>query len=145
MGAFSTEECAWSQTSVKLLGRTIKGIRGFEFKNDNEKEHLYAAGKKPIDIQEGNEKPEGNLKLLKYEVDLLNDAAQLAGFSSIATVPHDGISITCNYKKTIASEIRTVQAFGVAFGGVGFAMEQNAKMTEVTLAFLAMEIIFKKG
>ena len=40
----TSDECAWSRFEVKILGRTIKGLRGFGFKKEVEKEHLYGAG-----------------------------------------------------------------------------------------------------
>lgn len=141
---FTTKECAWSQTSVKLLTRTIGGLRGFEFKKAVEKEHLYAAGADPIDIQSGNIKPDGSLDMLKYELDLLNDAAQTAGFTDITEVPHEAVVITCSYKKLPTDPIRIVEAFGVAFTDISVGMKQNAKMTEIALPFLAMKIVHRK-
>lgn len=140
MPTFSTKECAWAHVSVTLLGRTIVGLRGFEFKKTVEKEHLYGAGDLPIDIQSGNQKFEGNLKLLKFEVDLLNDAASVANYDDILDVPHNQIVITCNYKKKDTDAPRTIIVTGVAFNELTTTMEQNAKMTEVTLPFLAMNI-----
>lgn len=142
---FDTEECAWSHTSVKLLGRTLTGIRGFSFKKGVEKEHLYAAGPDPIDIQSGNKKPEGSLKILKYEFDLLNDAAQAAGYEDITEVPHSLVLITCSYKKRNTDPIRIIEAQGVAFTEFDNSMEQNAKMTEITLPFLSMRNTVRKG
>jgi hypothetical protein len=140
MDVFSTKECAWQNTSITVLGRKVTGLRGFEFKKTVEKEHLYAAGSAPIDIQDGNKKYEGNLKLLKYEVDLLNDAALTAGFADITEVPHESILITTEYKKVVTDKPRKIIAAGVGFTEMGFAMEQNAKMTEVTLPFIAINI-----
>lgn len=140
--SFSTKECAWAQTTVKLLGRTITGIRGFEFRKAKEKEHLYAAGSDPIDIQEGNRTPTGSLTLLKYEVDLLNEAARAAGYADITEVPHTLISATCTFKKTPNTKMETVTALGISFSELPVGMQQNAKMTEVTLPFLAMRVLF---
>lgn len=140
MGVFSTKECAWSQVSVTVLSRKIVGLRGFEFKKTVEKEHLYAAGDMPIDIQTGNKKFEGSLKLLKFEVDLLNAAALAAGYADILEVPHSAIAITCEYKKGSADDTRRLTVTGVAFTELSRAMEQNAKMSEVSLPLLAMDI-----
>jgi hypothetical protein len=142
---FDTAECSWSHTSIKMLGRTLTGLRGFSFKKGIEKEHLYAAGSDPVDIQSGNKKPEGSLKVLKFELDLLNDAAQDAGYEDIAEVPHTLITITCAYKKRPTDPIRIVEAQGVAFTDLEIAMEQNAKMTEVSLPFLSMKNTVRKG
>lgn len=137
---FSTKDCAWSNITITLLGRKITGLRGFEFKKSIEKEHVYAAGDEPVDITSGNKKYEGNLKMLKYETDLLNEAALAAGFADITEVPHTLIAITCEFKKTATTPIKIVAVPGVAFTEINLAMEQNAKMTEITLPFLAMRI-----
>lgn len=143
MGAFSTSECAWSQTSVTILKRTVVGITGFEFKAAIEKEYLRAAGSKPIDIQMGDESYTGSLKLLKYEVDMLNEAAQFAGYETILHVPHTLITVTCVYKKSLSDAPKTIAVQQLAFTDMPFAMERTAKMTEVSLPFIAMDMKFK--
>jgi len=138
---FKSDECAWAGVSMKVLSRTITGLRGFEFDIDIDIEHLFAAGNKPIDIQEGNEKPSGSIKLLKYEVDLMNDAAQAAGYPHIAKVPKEAILITCAFKKELTSKMRTITAVAVKFSKLNFGMEQNAKMSDVQMPFLCMDIV----
>jgi hypothetical protein len=81
------------------------------------------------------------LKLLKAEVDMMNDAAVKAGYADILEVPHTLISITVEFKKTMSSQARYITVPGVAFTELAIAMEQNAKMTEVTLPFLAMRAL----
>jgi len=142
--AITTSECAWSAVSVQVLGRKLTGLRGFSNKKSVEKEPLYASGPDPVDITTGNKKYEGNLKLLKYELDLMNDAAQAAGYEDITEVPHTLISIVTQYKKNETDPIRTISAMGVAFMEMDEAMEQNAKMTEVTLNWIAMKIVHTK-
>lgn len=136
---FSTAECAWHQTSIKLLGRTIVGVTGFEFKKAHEKEYLHAAGAEPIDIQSGNKTYPGTLTVLKYELDLLNDAARAAGFEDITEVPHESVVVTCLYKKKPTDPTRTVTVAGVSFTDITLAMQQNAKNTQVPLPFLSMK------
>lgn len=143
--AFTTQECDWSQVSMKIFNTTIVGLRGFSFKNSVEKEHLFAAGSKPISIQNGNEKPEGSLKLLKFEIDKLNDAAQLAGYASFLHVPYELCTITCAFKRTKASPMYIIDAIGVGFSEQEVAMEQGAKFSESNVPFLAMQITLRKG
>jgi hypothetical protein len=138
----TTSECAWSHFEVKVLGRVIKGLRGFSFKKTVEKEHLYGAGDDPLDIMTGNKKYEGNIKLLGFEVDALNKAAGLAQFGDITEVPHELIVITCSYKRRITDSVKTYTASGVAFTENGVDLEQNAKHREITLPFIAMNIDF---
>lgn len=138
---FNTKDCAWSNVTITLLGRKIVGLRGFSAKKTVEKEHVYASGDEPMDIQSGNKKYEGSYKVLKYELDLLNKAAQDAGFADITEVPHTAITSTIEYKKTITSSNEVLNVLGIAFTEVDYKGEQNAKMMEVDLPFLAMRII----
>lgn len=140
---FSTKECAWKSVEVKMLGRTFVGIKGFEFSKSIEKEYLYGAGSEPIDIQEGNRAYPGHLKLLKYEVDMLNEAAAKAGYEDITEVPHEAIAITCNFKKNAGDPTKTITAMGVAFSENKIGMEQGGKFSEVTLPFLSMKTTIK--
>lgn len=141
--SLSTKECAWSQVKVKVLGRTLTGIRGFEYKKAVAKEALYAAGSKPIDIQSGNESFDGNLRLLKYEVDMLNDAALAAGYGDLLGLPHEVVAITVSYKKRATDPMRTATVVGVAFTELPHGMEQGATMQEVTIPFVAMDVVLR--
>lgn len=144
--AFSTKECAWAQTSMKLLGATITGIRGFEFKKNIEKELIFAAGDEAIDITQGNKSVSGSLTLLKYEFDKLNDAAQAAGYEDITEVPHNAILITCAFKLNATTPVRIIETtLGAAFTEHTVAMQQNAKMTEVPLPFIAQKLVMRKA
>ncbi|MDA6072085.1 hypothetical protein NJT12_20880 [Flavobacterium sp. AC] len=136
----SSSECAWAHFEVKVLTRTIKGLRGFGFKKEFEKEHLYGAGDEAIDIQTGNKKSSGSIKVLGFEADAMNKAARLAGFEDITEVPHEAIVITCSYRKRLIDPISTYIASGVAFTESGVDMEQNAKHREITLPFIAMNV-----
>lgn len=144
--AFSTKECAWAQVSMKLLGANITGIRGFEFKEMVEKELIFAAGQVAIDITEGNESASGSLTLLKYEFDKLTDAAQLAGYSSLLKVPHPVILVTCAFKLNATTPVRIIETpFGLAFTDYTVSQQQNAKMTEVNLPWIAPRLTLRAG
>lgn len=139
MPGFSIKECAWNQTSMRMLGRTIEGLKGFEFGKEKEKELIYAAGDEPVDITSGNKKVDGNITALKYEWDQLNDAAQTAGFEDILDVPHTLVLITCAFKVNDASPIRILEVTGVAFSKWTLAMQQNAKFMDVPMPFIAIK------
>ena len=123
------------------MGRRINGLRGFELKKSVEKEHLYGTGQNPLDIQDGNVKCEGSIKILGFEFDALNKAAMAAGFSDITEVPHEAIMMTVRLQKSPAEPKVVFNVRGMAFTEAINSMEQNAKMREVTLPFLAMDII----
>nr|WP_315032492.1 hypothetical protein [uncultured Chryseobacterium sp.] len=134
----TSSECAWAHFEVKLLSKVIKGLRGFSTKKTVESEHIYGSGNEPIDIMKGNTKYEGNVKLLGFEADALNKAAQAAGYDDITEVPHELIVITISYKKRPVDKITTIVTSGVQFTEDGFEMEQGAKNREVTLPYIAM-------
>lgn len=140
-----SNDFAWANITCVVLGRKLTGLRGFELSKKVEKEHVFASGNEPVDIGDGNKTYTGSLKLLKHEVDKLNDAALVAGYADITEVPHPLITITMEYKKLINTERRIITAIGVGFTEITHAMEQNAKMSEVTLPFLAMRIVNAKA
>jgi hypothetical protein len=134
----TTSECAWSHFEVKILNRIIKVLRGFETKKTKEAEHLHGAGNEPIDIMTGMIKYEGNVKVLGFEADAMNKAAQDAGYDDITEVPHELIVITISFKRRITDKIKTIVTTGVQFTEDGFSLEQNAKFREITLPYIAM-------
>src|SRR5574344_1726419 len=118
-----SKECAWHQSELKILGRVITGIRGWEIKKTVEKEPLYGAGQEPIDITEGNRKTEGNIKVLGFEADALNKAAQIAGFDDITSVPHELIVMNLKLKKTLVDKPTNIAVRGISFTECGDSME----------------------
>jgi hypothetical protein len=136
---FSTKECAWKHVTVKILGRTLVGIRGYSFEKNIDKEYLRASGDEPIDIQTGDKSYPMSITLLKYEVDMLNDAALAAGYEDILEVPHEAVTLTCQFKKRITDTARTITASGIAFTSLKAAMETNGKFTPVDLPALSMK------
>lgn len=138
----TSSECAWAKFELKILGRVVKGLRGFELKKEVEKEHLYGAGDDPLDITAGNKKYTGNIKVLGFEADALNKTAAQAQFGDITEVPHEAIVITCSFKRRLTDPISTYTITGVAFTENGVSLNQNDKHREITLPFLAMNIDF---
>lgn len=141
--SFSTNECAYKSVRVKMLNRTFVGLQAWEFGKKIDKEYLYGAGDEPIDIQEGNKSYPGSLTLLKYEVDMLNDAAMAAGYLDITEVPHTAITIETEFKKTPTAPMRRIQVLGVAFTDLTMAQQQGAKSTPVQLPYLSMKTILR--
>ena len=135
-----TTECAWADLEVKILGRTIRGLRRIEYSKTREKEHLYGSGAEPLDIQSGNKAYTGSITLLGFEADAMNTAAQAAGYEDITEVPHEAIVLTAKYQKTLLDPKTFVTITGIGFSEDTTSMEQNAKNREIQLPFLAMNI-----
>lgn len=135
-----SSEFAWHNADVKLFGRSITGLRGWELHKEVEKEQLYGAGQHAIDITEGNVKCSGSVTVLGYELDAMNRAAQMAGFDDILSIPHETTVMTVTYRKTLADPITKKVARGVAFTSLPDSMQQGAKYREVQLSFVCMDI-----
>ena len=135
-----SSEFAWHNADLKLLGRSVTGLRGWELNKEVEKEQLYGAGQHAIDITEGNVKCSGSLTVLGYELDAMNSAAQAAGYDDILAMPHEGVVLTVTYRKTTADPITKQVARGVAFTNMPQSMQQGAKNREIQLSFVCMDI-----
>lgn len=136
----TSKECSWYEAELKILGRTIKGTTGFSVKKEVTKEEIYGAGQHAIDIGEGNIKVSGELKLLGFESDALNRAAQAAGYDDILDVPHELVVLTAKYQKRTSAEKNYVTVTGIAFTELPEGFDQGAVKREVTLPFIAMDM-----
>lgn len=136
----TSSECAWANFEVKILGRQIKGLRGFGLKKEKDVEEIYGEGNEPIDINEGNNKYSGSLKLLGFEIDAMNKIAKLAGYDDLTEVPHEVVILTLSFKKKLVDPLTTYIVRGVKFTEWSAEMEQGAKHRETTIPFKAMSI-----
>lgn len=135
-----SSEFSWHNANVKLLGRSITGLRGWELKKEVEKEQLYGAGQHALDITEGNIKCSGSITVLGYELDAMNRAAQAAGYDDILSLPHEAVVLTVTYRKSPADPITKQVARGVSFSDMPQGMQQGAKNREIQLSFVCMDI-----
>ncbi len=135
-----SSEFAWHHIEVKVLDRILVGITGWELKREVEKEAQYGAGQHAIDIQAGNIKCSGSITVWGYELDRMEQAAQLAGYESLADVPHELIVITVTGRKLAKDPITTWVATGVSFSETSDSMSQNDKKRECQLPFICMDI-----
>jgi len=134
----TSSECAWSHFEVKILNRVLKGLRGFESKKSVDASHLHGAGSEPLDITKGNITYDGNIKILGFEADAMNKAAQDAGYDDITEVPHEAIIIMISFKRRLTDKLKTYVTTGVQFTEDGVSMDQGAKNREITLPYIAM-------
>ncbi|RFM32258.1 hypothetical protein [Chitinophaga silvisoli] len=132
---FDTKEVTWANMKVVLLGKELTGIRGIKYKLTQEKEHLHGAGDEPIGIQRGKRIYEGEIKLLKFEYDILADAVKNAGGRDILDLSAE---IVVTYVKDATSTPRTDIIQGFQFKEFEKGWEQGAKFMELTLPIIFM-------
>lgn len=133
------KEAEWADFRVAIDGANIVGLRGLSHTETDEDEPLHAAGRLPVGIQTGNTTFEGELKILKNELDALNIAAKAAGYGSIKDVPN--VVITATYLPKGARALRTNTLMGVKIGSIQEGWDQGAKFMELTLPFKFLELI----
>lgn len=132
---FDTKEVTWANMKVVLLGKELTGIRSIKYKLTQEKEHLHGAGDEPIGIQRGKRTYEGEIKLLKFEYDILADAVKKAGGRDILDLSAE---IVVTYVKDALSAPRTDIIQGFQFKEFEKGWEQGAKFMELTLPIIFM-------
>lgn len=126
-------EAEWAQFEVNFAGKRIAGLRGLNYDKSYEDEALYAAGDEPISIQSGNKAYSGELKVLKGELDLMNAAAQAAGYDDITDV--HGLIIVAAYLPKGDRLLKTDTLTGVKINKLPKGWDQGAKMMDVSLPF----------
>lgn len=136
---FDTQECEWADMEVAIEGADVVKIRGVRYGIETDASHLHAKGRKPISIQRGNDKPTGELRLLKSALDALNDAAKTAGVKNILGLPFD---VTISYvPKDSNGQLRVDTLVGCKVTKYEKGWEQGAQQMEITLPILFLDLV----
>lgn len=130
-----TREYEWSDITVILAGRDVKGIRGISYTSSQEKELLYGKGNKPMSIQKGNKDFSGNIRLTQSEVCALEDAAG----KDILDISFNVVVAYGNPSKGDA--MRTDLLKGVQFTEDPKTMNQGDKMMEIELPIIMLDVV----
>ena len=129
----SQKEVEWADIQVNFAGAELTKITGIKYKSKKDKAPLHAEGDKAISIQSGNRTYEGELKLLKGAVDMINKAAVAAGGDDLLDIQVD---IIVTYLPIGAREIEIDTLISVDITEYEKGMEQGAKSMPITLPFL---------
>ena len=137
---FNSKQYSWSNVQIAPFGAVMIGCRGIKYKKSQEKEAVYAAGSKPHSIQSGNEAVEGEIVMLQSSLEAIQETVRntfgpAAGLNDIP--PFD---IPISYKPKVGPIINDVVKFA-EFTEVEKGMSQGDKFMEVTLPFIALDIL----
>lgn len=134
--SFSTQQYAFKDLKIVLLGRTLVGFQGIKYKVATDKEPVFGRGNKALAIQSGNERVEGELMLLQSELELLIAAVKTAQpGKKITDIAFD---LVVGYGDGNTSVTDIVK--GAQFTEYEKGMEQEDKFMQVTLPFLALDV-----
>ena len=126
----NTREFEWSDISLVVAGRDIKGFRGVKYSEKQEKEALYAKGKKAHCIQSGNIAYEGELTLTQSEYETL----RLAMGGSILS---GSLSMVVAYGNPSKGDVMVTDALsGCEFTKDSTEWKQGDKFQEKSLPFV---------
>ena len=126
----NTREFEWSDISLVVAGRDIKGFRGVKYSEKQEKEALYAKGNKAHCIQSGNITYEGELTLTQSEYETL----RLAMGGSILS---GSLSMVVAYGNPSKGDVMVTDALsGCEFTEDATEWKQGDKFQEKSLPFV---------
>lgn len=135
---FDSKECEWADMTVTFAGAPIAKVTGIKYGVKQNKEHLYAAGNKPISIQSSKKEFTGEIKMLKGALDAINTAAVAVGGDDITDLAFD---LVIFYKPKGARPPQTDTVIGVQISDYMKGWDTQSTHMEITCPFLAMDII----
>jgi hypothetical protein len=132
------KEVAWHERQVLIDGKPVVKLQGLKYKFGQSNEYIYGAGNKVLDINPGNEAPEGTLIVLHGDLMTLNKAAMAVGYKSIVNAP---ITIVDYYKPSANRPGITYTLVQCYISEFEIDMEQGAAMMKVSLPFKFVDLI----
>lgn len=136
-GAFNSNEYAWVDVNVVMLGREVVGLRGIEYKVKQQKEVLFATGKKGRGIQKGKKEYEGTITLLQSELIALDRAAQEKGYEDITDIDFDVIISYIPDNGVVTTD----KVLNVSITEIPRSMKEGDLQMEVALPFIALDVV----
>lgn len=133
---FNTNEYAWVDVKVVMLGREVTGLRGIEYKVKRQKEALFAAGQKPRGIQKGKKEYEGTITLLQSEVIALDRAAQEKGYEDITDIDFDVIVSYLPENGVVTTD----KIVNVSITETPKSIKEGDLQQEIALTFIALDV-----
>ena len=131
---YNSEEYAWKDLSINVLGRVLNGVTGLKYSEKTDQTPLYGRGQKPIAIQSGNMSFEGEITLLQSEAIALQNAAKAAN-KRVGQISFD---IVAAY--SIDTAINTDIIKGVKISDFEKALKQGDKNMEIAFKFMALDV-----
>lgn len=129
----NTREFEWSDITLVVAGRDVKGFRGVKYSEKQEKEAIYGKGNKPHSIQRGNISYEGEVTLTQSEYETL----RLAMGGSILS---GSLSMTIAYGNPSEGSLMVTDILiGCEFTEDVSEWKQGDKFQEKSLPFVFLE------
>lgn len=134
---FNSEEYAWGDIKVMLLGREVVGLRGMEYKVKRQKEALFATGMKARGIQKGKKEYDGTITILQSELIALDRAAQEKGYEDITDIDFDVIVSYLPENGVITTD----KVVNASITEIPRSMKEGDLQMEIALPFIALDVV----
>lgn len=135
MVQINNKEYAWGDIKIVVLGRTIEGCTGIEYKIKQAKEAKFGAGRQAKSIQYGKEEVEGTLTVMQSELIALNQAGRAKGYQNALGFDFD-IIITYLAGTTVTIDKISCASLTELPGG----MKEGDMQAEIALSFIALAV-----
>ena len=130
----------WADISFILGGRVVVGCRGINYKESQDKSLLYGKGNRPISIQKGNKKYDGNVTMLQSEIETLKELARATHGPSGSILDLNLNAVVCYGDPSKGDVMLTDLLYNIQFTEVDKGMKQGDQNMEVSLPFIYTDL-----
>lgn len=137
MGAvvINSEEYAWGEINVVLLGKNIAALTEISYKKSQEKKLRYGRGVRPTGISRGNKKYEGSITILQSEYLALEAASPNGDILDLRN-----LDIVFSFGDKETGILTTKTAKFCEFTEAEEAMKQGDSEMPIKLPFVCLDI-----
>ena len=130
----------WADISFILGGRVVVGCRGINYNESQEKSLLYGKGNRPLSIQRGNKKYDGNVTMLQSEIETLKELARATHGPSGSILDLNLNAVVCYGDPSKGDVMLTDLLYNIQFTEVDKNMKQGDQNMEVSLPFIYTDL-----
>jgi hypothetical protein len=133
--ALENDEFGWKDMEIAVDGKVLVAVTEFGFSEEIESELVYGKGNLPISIQDGNVKYEGNLTVMKSDLDRL-----VAATGNVGVVGLKNLTFTVALVKDGKISTRTLVKARIT--KLPEDWKQNDKFATMQLPFIFLRVIY---
>jgi hypothetical protein len=139
MPTFDSTEYAWKDLEAVVLGRPLIRVLEVQYDTEEDKKYIYGRGKKPLGIQDGNEKYPVQLTIGQSELEALTRKAQEVYVDKSKSAKDLVFDINIAYLGDAVVRDRIVK-FHIT--KIGKGMKQGDSDMEVKITGMSEDILF---
>ena len=133
---FNSKVYSFSNVSVNILGRNVRGLLGVKYTVKTDKAYLRGRGNKPLSIQSGDKSYEGELQLTQSEIEAMVLAVKSQDVNADLTDVAFDIVVSYGEGTRVVTDI----VLGAEFTDYEKGFKQGDKHMEVSLKFMALDL-----